>query len=82
MNTQLIEKTAFEDGSSQAEDAVVEILVMLEAAQMTALEAAACARGLTAGALVRCILRDYLSGSNGDWQAPLSRMDTSQTRCP
>jgi hypothetical protein len=51
-------------GDSRAEDAVVEIPVLLESHFLNGLEAAARDRGMTAGALVRCLLRDFLCYSD------------------
>ncbi len=81
MNRQLIEKSVFANDSCLAEDAVVEIPILLEARQLTALEAFACAHGLTAGTLVRCLLRDFLSYSEGECTARFAATDTSQIRC-
>lgn len=47
-------------GNIRSEDAVVEVPVLLESRLLKALEAAARAQGVTAGALVRCVLRDFL----------------------
>jgi hypothetical protein len=48
-----------------AED-VVEIPLLLQGWQMTALETAAHRRGLTAGEMVRDLLRDFLSRLSAD----------------
>jgi hypothetical protein len=80
MNMQLIEKIVFADSSSQAEDAIMEIPVLLEAEQLTALEAAASAHGLTAGALVHCLLREFLSSSVYESAVPCPSAANSQSR--
>lgn len=51
-------------GHSRSEDAVVEVAVLLESRLMKALESAARARDMTAGALVRNLLRDFLCYSD------------------
>lgn len=48
----------------RAEDAVVEIAVLLESQLLTSLEEAACAQNISAAALVRCLLRDFLCYSD------------------
>jgi hypothetical protein len=47
-------------------DEVVEIPLLLQGWQMTALETAAHQRGQTAGAMVRDLLRDFLARLPGD----------------
>lgn len=59
------EKKSFA-GNPRSEDAVVEVPVLLESRLMKALESAACARDMSAGALVRCLLRDFLCYSESD----------------
>lgn len=47
-------------GNPRCEDAVVEVSVLLEVRLLKGLETVACEQGMTAGALVRCLLRDFL----------------------
>jgi hypothetical protein len=50
--------------NTRSEDAVVEVPVLLEAQLWKALEAAARTHDMTAGAMVRCLLRDFLCYSD------------------
>jgi hypothetical protein len=49
--------------------AVVEIRLLVEPGLLTALEAAACQRGVTAATMVRRLLRDFLTGGNNNQPA-------------
>lgn len=69
-----MEKVDLVDANLQVGSPIVEVPVLLESWQLTALEAAAAAHGLTAGALVRCLLRDFLSCSENN---PLDSCATS-----
>jgi hypothetical protein len=46
---------------------VVELSLLLQAGQVAALEEAAWRRGVTAGELVRTLLRDFLRRSSSPW---------------
>ena len=63
MNRRDAEKRSFA-GNLPSEDAVVEVPVLLELQLLQRLEAAAGAGGMSAGALVRCLLRDFLCYSD------------------
>jgi hypothetical protein len=71
-----IDKVDFADVNLLGPDAIVEVPVLLESWQLSALEAAAAAHGLTAGTLVRCLLRDYLSRSENDPPCSCAPSDT------
>jgi predicted DNA-binding ribbon-helix-helix protein len=47
-------------GNSRSEDTAVEVPVLLESHLWKRLEATAREQGMTTGALVRCLLRDFL----------------------
>jgi hypothetical protein len=49
---------------SPAEGEVIEVPLLLPGWQVKVLETAAHSRGLTAGAMVRTLLRDFISGLN------------------
>jgi len=68
MNRLEFKKVSFV-GNPRSEDAIVEVPVLLEARLLKALESAARTRDMTAGALVRCLLRDFLCYS--DSNAPI-----------
>jgi hypothetical protein len=54
-----------ESNPSSAES-VVEVPVLLESGLLSALEAAACERGMSAGRIVRNLIRDFLSSSDSN----------------
>ena len=71
------------DDTLPIEGAVVEIPVLLESWQLTALATAASAHGLTAGALVRSLLRDFLTCCENDCPASSpSRNASKQEQTP
>jgi len=45
---------------------VVEVPVLLESRLLVALESAACEQGMTTGAFLRCLVRDYVDFSESD----------------
>ncbi len=59
MNSLDTEKASFK-GNPRSADEVVEIAVLLESPLLECLEAAARAQGISAGSLVRSLLRDFL----------------------
>ena len=59
MNRLDVKKSCFVE-HGRSEDDVMEVPVLLEARLLKALETAARAQGISAGALVRCLLRDFL----------------------
>jgi hypothetical protein len=63
MNSLDEERVSF-TGDPRSEDAVVEIAILLESRLLKSLEAAARAQNVSAGALVRCLLRDFLCYSD------------------
>jgi hypothetical protein len=66
-------------GSPRSEDSVVEIAILLESRLMKRLEAAARAQGMSAGSLVRCLLRDFLCYSDSDASMRASPKDSTKT---
>ncbi len=75
MKRQLIGKALFADDNPRIGEGIVEVPVLLESWQLAALEAAASAHGLTAGNLVRCLLRDFLSSFETEWPASSDKSD-------
>jgi hypothetical protein len=59
MNRLDTDKVSF-TGDPRSEDAVVEIAILLESRLLKNLEATARAQNMSAGTLVRCLLRDFL----------------------
>jgi hypothetical protein len=63
------------DGPLLDREDVVEIPLLLQGWQMTALETAAHSRGLTAGEMVRDVLRDFLLRVSGPNDSVTGRFD-------
>jgi hypothetical protein len=76
MNTHPSETTVVADDKLQVEGPIVEVTVLLETWQLTALEAASRAHDVTAGELIRCLLRDYLACYEDQFRASCGRSDT------
>jgi len=58
-----VENVSFTD-TRRSEDTIVEVSFLLESSLLKSLEAAAREQGMTAGSLIRCLLRDFLCYSN------------------
>jgi hypothetical protein len=65
MNKLKLEMPLRADGHPLPQDAVVEVSVLLESRLLSLLTSAANGHGMTAGSLVRRLIRDFLDGFQG-----------------
>lgn len=79
MNELPLEKVLRANDSSLPLDAVVEVPLLLESRLLPLLEVAANGQGMTAGTLVRRLIRDFLDASKG---APLARHEPGEPTSP
>lgn len=64
MNTLKLEKALRADDYPLPADVVVEVPVLLESRLLPLLASAADGQGMTAGTLVRCLIRDFLDDTH------------------
>jgi hypothetical protein len=74
MKTLENEKVPLAEGTTRPTDPVVEIPILVESSLLAVLEAAAREHGMTAGSMVRRLIRDFLYYSDGSLSASQGRM--------